>query len=182
MELAIPVVALEATSRTGITTVGANQYSGARTAVAYLAGPSDSIDAKERERGWRDELASRGLQARRIGIGDWSPSAGYSFGMACDLEGLTAVFVSNDQMAVGLMHALSDRGRSVPRDVSIVGFDDVPEAEHLSPPLTTVRQDFEHIGRDMLSVLLGRINGDGSPLPASVPALIERSSTRRLDA
>ena len=70
----------------------------------------------------------------------------------------------------------------VPHDVSIVGFDDVPEAEHLSPPLTTVRQDFEHIGRDMLSVLLGRINGDGSPLPASVPALIERSSTRRLDA
>lgn len=191
MELAVPVVALEATPRAGITTVGANQYSGARTAVAYLAGlghrhiahlagPSDSIDARERERGWRDELAARGLEARRIGIGDWSPSAGYSFGMACDLDGLTAIFAANDQMAVGLMHALSDRGRSVPADVSVVGFDDVPEAEHLSPPLTTVRQDFERIGRDMLSELLGQINGDGSPVSASVPALIERASTRRL--
>ena len=189
MELAIPVVALEATPRSGITTVGADQYYGARTAVnhlaslghqriAHLAGPADSVDSRERERGWRDELASQGLEARLIGTGDWSPSAGYHFGMTCDLDDLTAVFVSNDQMAVGLMHALADRGRSVPGDVSVVGFDDVPEAEHLSPPLTTVRQDFEQIGRDLLHSLLARIAGEDTAIIQSIPQLIERSSTR----
>jgi DNA-binding LacI/PurR family transcriptional regulator len=193
MELAIPVVALEATARPNITTVGADQYSAARSAVTYLAdlghrsiahlaGPRDSVDAQERERGWRDELSARGLDARLIGTGDWSPSAGYTFGMQCDLESLTAVFAANDQMALGLMHALADRGRSVPGDISVIGFDDVPEAEHLSPPLTTVRQDFERIGRDLLSVLLDRINGETEPVPASVPALVERSSTRRIAA
>jgi DNA-binding LacI/PurR family transcriptional regulator len=191
MELAIPVVALEATPRTELTTVGADQYSGARSAVthlaelghrniAHLAGPRDSADARERERGWRDELAARGLEARLIGTGDWSPSAGYRFGMACDPATFSAVFVANDQMALGLIHALSDRGHTVPGNISIVGFDDVPEAEHLSPPLTTVRQDFERIGRDLLSVLLDRINGESTAVSASVPALIERSSTRRI--
>lgn len=190
MELAIPVVALEATPHTGITTVGADQYHGARSAVqhlaslghrhiAHLAGPTDSVDARERERGWRDELNSRGLEARVIGTGDWSPSAGYRFGIDCDLERLSAVFVANDQMAVGLMHALTAQGRSVPNDISVVGFDDVPEAEHLCPPLTTVRQDFERIGRDLLSALLARINGDELAIPQSVPVLIERASTRR---
>ena len=189
MELAIPVVALEATPRTGITTVGADQYTGARSAVAHLAelghrhishlaGPRDSVDARERERGWRDELASRGLETRVIGTGDWSPSAGYRFGMECDLDTLSAVFVANDQMAIGLMHALTVRGRSVPGDISVIGFDDVPEAEYLAPPLTTVRQDFERIGRDLLSALLDRINGDDSAIRQSVPELIERASTR----
>lgn len=189
MELAIPLVALEAAPRAAIATVGANQYSAARTAVshladlghqniAHLAGPDDSVDARERERGWRDELASRGLAARVLGKGDWSPASGYRFGLDCDLESLTAVFVSNDQMAVGVMHALAERGRSVPNDVSVVGFDDVPEAAYLSPPLTTLRQDFESVGRDLLTTLLARINGDQSVLPQSVPEFIERSSTR----
>ena len=193
MDLVIPVVALEATPRSGITTVGADQYHGARRAVnhlaslghrqiTHLAGPADSVDSRERERGWRDELASQGLEARLIGRGDWSPSAGYRFGMECDLDALTAVFVSNDQMAVGLMHALADRGRSVPGDVSVVGFDDVPEAEHLSPPLTTVRQDFEQIGRDLLDSLLRRIAGEDSTIAQSIPQLIERSSTRHRPA
>jgi DNA-binding LacI/PurR family transcriptional regulator len=191
MELGIPVVALEATPRPGIATVGADQYNGARSAVAYLAelghrsiahlaGPSDSVDARERERGWRDEMAARGLDARLLGVGDWSPSAGYRFGSTCNLADLTAVFVANDQMALGLMHALSERGHSVPADISVVGFDDVPEAEHLAPPLTTVRQDFERIGRDMLGVLLARISGDDTTFPQVVPALIERASSRRV--
>jgi DNA-binding LacI/PurR family transcriptional regulator len=189
MELTIPLVALEATSHTGLATVGADQYTGSRMAVrrlielghrgiAHLAGPADSVDARERERGWRDELGAGGLAARVIGVGDWSPSSGYRFGMSSDLDGLTAVFASNDQMSIGLVHALNERGLSVPTDMSIIGFDDIPEAAYMTPPLTTVRQDFERIGRDMLSTLLSRIEGDGATdVPQSVPELIERSST-----
>ncbi|MGK9146398.1 LacI family DNA-binding transcriptional regulator [Plantibacter flavus] len=193
MELTIPLVALEATPRTGITTIGADQYTGARRAVAHLAdlghreiahlaGPPDSVDAQERARGWRDELSARGLAARIVGEGDWSPSSGYRFGRECDLDRLTAVFVSNDQMSMGLIHAITERGRSVPADVSIVGFDDIPEAAYVAPPLTTIRQDFEQIGRDMLDALLARINGEQRTASPSVPELIERASTRRLAA
>lgn len=189
MELTIPLVALEATRHVGLATVGADQYSGARTAVshlvelghrsiAHLAGPAYSVDARERERGWRDELSGHGLAARVIGVGDWSPMSGYTFGSTCSLEGVTAIFASNDQMSIGLVHALNERGLRVPDDISVVGFDDIPEAAYVSPPLTTVRQDFERIGRDMLSTLLARIDGDGTTsLPHSVPELIRRSST-----
>jgi DNA-binding LacI/PurR family transcriptional regulator len=189
MELTIPLVALEATSHVGLATVGADQYNGARSAIrhlvqlghreiAHLAGPSDSVDARERERGWRDELGANSLSARVIGVGDWSPSSGYRFGMSCDLDRITAIFAANDQMSIGLIHALNERGKAVPTDISVVGFDDIPEAAYISPPLTTVRQDFERIGRDMLSTLLAGIGGDRTTvLPQSLPALIERTST-----
>lgn len=189
MELGIPLVALEATPRAGLDTVGVDQYAGARRAVqhlielghrdiVHLAGPSDSVDASERERGWRDALADAGLAARIRQEGDWSPSSGYRFGRALAGKGHTAIFVANDQMALGVIHALTTRGLRVPEDVSIVGFDDIPEAEHFAPPLTTMRQDFELLGRDLLGTLLARIQGDDDlRLAPSVPELIVRSST-----
>lgn len=191
MELVIPLVALEATPRAGITTVGADQYTGARHAVAHLAelghreiahlaGPNDSVDARERVRGWRDELAARGLPAPVMGEGDWSPLSGYRFGASCELDRFSAVFVSNDQMSVGLIHALAERGRSVPGDISVVGFDDIPEAAFFAPPLTTMRQDFQQIGKNLLGALLSGINGDDPVPPTSVPELIDRASTRHI--
>lgn len=189
MELSIPLVVLRAMPRQGLDTVGADQYHGARAAVehlvslghrriGHLAGPAYSVDAQERERGWRDELAAHGLAATVHGVGDWSPAAGYRFGAECDLTDLTAIFAANDQMSVGLMHALRERGRVVPDDISVIGFDDIPEAAHLAPPLTTLRQDFERLGRDMLATLLARIDGSpGVSVVTAVPELIVRSST-----
>jgi DNA-binding LacI/PurR family transcriptional regulator len=188
MELTVPLVALQATPHAGMITVGVDQYEGGRAAtahlielghqrIAHLAGPSDSVDARERERGWRDELASAGLAAQVVGGGDWTPTSGFAFGKALPHD-ITAVFAANDQMALGLIHGLTIRGLSVPHDVSVVGFDDIPEAEHMAPPLTTLRQDFEQLGRDMLVTLLGRINADaGDPVPPSLPLLVERSSS-----
>ena len=69
---------------------------------------------------------------------------------------MTAVFVANDQMALGLLRALHEAGRSVPGDVSVVGFDDIPEAAYFTPPLTTVRQDFIELGRQSFHLLLER--------------------------
>ncbi|WP_440710046.1 LacI family DNA-binding transcriptional regulator [Herbiconiux sp. YIM B11900] len=188
MELTVPLVVLHATELSGIVTVGADQYRGARAAVrhlidlghrdiAHLAGPADAIDARERERGWRDELADHGLSARVIGTGDWTPSAGFAFGSSFPAHEFTGVFAANDQMALGLTHALAERGLRVPDDMSVVGFDDIPEAAHFSPPLTTVRQDFRRLGTDLLVTLLARINGDPPvPAPPAAPQLVVRSS------
>ncbi|MFB2580704.1 LacI family DNA-binding transcriptional regulator [Herbiconiux sp. P15] len=193
MELTVPLVALQATERTGMMTVGVDQYSGGRAAtahlislghrrIAHLTGPADSGDANERERGWRDELAAAGLAARVVGTGDWTPASGFEFGRGLAPD-VTAVFAANDQMALGLIHALTERGLTVPGDISVVGFDDIPEAAHMAPPLTTLRQDFERVGRDMLVTLLARINGDPiEPPPPSLPLLVVRSSAAPLGA
>jgi DNA-binding LacI/PurR family transcriptional regulator len=188
MELTVPLIALQATAHAGMMTVGVDQYAGGRAAtahlialghrrIAHLAGPQDSVDARERERGWRDELAAAGLAAQVVGAGDWTPTSGFAFGQTL-ADDVTAVFAANDQMALGLIHAVTERGLRVPEDLSIVGFDDIPEAEHMAPPLTTLRQDFERVGRDMLVTLLGRINGDASePMGPSQPQLVVRAST-----
>jgi DNA-binding LacI/PurR family transcriptional regulator len=92
--------------------------------------------------------------------------------------GATAVFVSNDQMALGLLRAFTELGVDVPGRVSVVGFDDIPEAEYFSPPLTTVRQDFAAVGRGSIEQLLRRIEGVETLPPLVVPPeLIVRRST-----
>jgi DNA-binding LacI/PurR family transcriptional regulator len=114
--------------------------------VLHLAGPVQAPDAIERIRGWHDELSAHRLEIVDLVRGDWSAASGYQLESRLALEPGDGVFVGNDHMAIGLMSALRERGLRVPEDVSIVGFDDVPEAAYLSPPLTTVRQDFAALG------------------------------------
>ncbi|MFP3381408.1 substrate-binding domain-containing protein, partial [Bacillus sp. SIMBA_069] len=76
-----------------------------------------------------------------------------------------AIFASNDQMALGLMHAAAELGLSVPHDLSVVGFDDIPEAKHFAPPLTTIRQDFGLLGAQAIDVLLAQVEGTEAPGP-----------------
>jgi DNA-binding LacI/PurR family transcriptional regulator len=84
-------------------------------------------------------------------------------------------------MALGLYHAAHELGRAVPGDVSVVGFDDIPEAAHFWPPLTTVRQDFTELGRRCVARLVAEIEGHAEPTPGNIqPELIVRSSTRAL--
>ena len=115
--------------------------------------------------------------------GDWSPRSGYELGRQLLRDGRpSAVFVANDQMALGALRALHEAGTEIPRQVSVVGFDDIPEAQYFTPPLTTVRQDFAEIGRRSLGLMLEMMDadGDGPPSPAMVtPELILRSSTAR---
>ena len=90
--------------------------------------------------------------------GDWSPASGYMAGrtLALDRE-MTAVFAANDDMAIGLIRALAESGRSVPDDVSVMGVDDIPSAAYLNPPLTTVAQDFDQMAVDGLRRLVAMI-------------------------
>jgi DNA-binding LacI/PurR family transcriptional regulator len=111
--------------------------------------------------------------------GDWSARSGYQLGrdLARDPE-VSAVFVANDQMALGVLRALREAGRRVPEDVSVAGFDDIPEAAYFWPPLTTVRQDFHEVGRHAFHLLLDRMAGAESDARRLVePELIVREST-----
>ncbi|MCP1427855.1 DNA-binding LacI/PurR family transcriptional regulator [Microbacterium foliorum] len=146
--------------------------------VHHLAGPADSFAAGERERGWRDTLVAAGVEPTPIVRGDWTAEAGFLAGEA--LLAASAVFCANDQMALGLLRALADAGRRVPEDVSVIGFDDVPDAANYRPPLTTIRQDFTALAHRAVGLLVAEIEGTpGAEASAVVPTLlVERASTR----
>lgn len=193
LDLSIPVVAAASSSRRSPLLVQIDQYRGARAAVrhladlghtriAHIAGPARACDAVERVRGWRDELAGRGLPVVDLVYGDWTAAGGYRIGREMDLEPGMAIFASNDLTALGLMSALRERSLSVPDDISLVGFDDIPEAGYLYPPLTTVRQDFAALGGLMVQKVLVALE-EGEDETTDTPLathLVVRESTRAL--
>ncbi|MHA7240959.1 LacI family DNA-binding transcriptional regulator [Arthrobacter sp. TMS1-12-1] len=155
--------------------------------IAHIAGPDGWFETDARVRGYRSEMEAWGLAPEPLLSGTWTAESGYRAGLALvEDPGITAVFSSNDQMALGLMHAFREQGRRVPEDLSVVGFDDVPEAAHYCPPLTTVRQDFPELGRRCVARLLGLIGEPAAPMTgpdgaaADVrPELVIRASTAR---
>ncbi|ABS04411.1 LacI family DNA-binding transcriptional regulator [Kineococcus radiotolerans] len=145
--------------------------------VHHVAGPPDWAESRARATGWRTALVERLRVVPRPVRGDWSAQSGYTAVGDLPLEEVSALFVGNDQMAAGVLRALADRGRRVPDEVSVVGFDDVPEARFYFPPLTTVHQDFTEIGWRCVRVLLGRLH-DRVVEPGPVTStLVVRSST-----
>ncbi|WP_078948008.1 LacI family DNA-binding transcriptional regulator [Streptomyces griseus] len=149
--------------------------------VHHLAGPQRWYAAKDRLEGWRSALVAHGRPVPRVVEGDWSASSGHAAGreLASD-DSLTSVFVANDDMAIGLIRALAEAGLRVPEDVSVVGFDDVPVAAFVTPPLTTVRQPFDSVAQEGLKRLVHAIENPGAdPLPATDPPvdLVVRAST-----
>ena len=193
-------VAVESDMGGDIPAISVDQVSGARLAVDHLlslghrrvwhvSGPRDWLETHGRIEGWRAALDDAGLAAPRLMTGDWSARSGYAAGVELAARfrstgDVTAVFAANDHMALGMLRAFHEAGVRVPEDVSIVGFDDIPEAEYLSPPLTTVRQDFDEVGRRCIGALLriieaDRPDGPDRPEPDArvAPTLIERTST-----
>jgi DNA-binding LacI/PurR family transcriptional regulator len=148
--------------------------------VHYIAGPESWLDARDRTGGWRQALREAGAPEPEVARGDWSARSGYEIGrdLAVRPE-VTAVFCANDAMALGFLRAAAERGRHVPRDISVVGFDDVPEAPYFVPPLTTVRQDFGALGTRALHLLMDLIMGPAQAQSARPikPDLIVRSSS-----
>jgi DNA-binding LacI/PurR family transcriptional regulator len=187
-DLGVPLLTV-VSQGSGAHRVSLDHYAGARRAVrhlidlghteiAHVCGPTESMDALERLRGWRDALGECGLVAHEPMVGDWSADSGYAAGQRLAGETFSAVFCGNDQMALGLVHALADAGKSVPADMSVIGFDDIPEAAHFSPPLTTIHQDFAQLGRDTMALMLAILADEQTPNPLMrVPELVVRSST-----
>ena len=148
------------------------------TEILHISGPQDWIEAEARMQGYLDEINAADLRTRAPILGDWSAHFGYYAGLELlRFRDFSAVFASNDQMALGFMHACRDNGLRIPEDVSVVGFDDIPEAAHFAPPLTTVRKNFVEIGRRAVALLLGELQGAQPPHELVVPELVVRQST-----
>jgi DNA-binding LacI/PurR family transcriptional regulator len=188
--LRVPLLTSVRTDLPGAHWVGIDSEAGARMAVQHLAelghraivhvaGPADWSEAQDRESGWRAECARLGLETPEVLRGDWTAETGYVIGQRLAAEGsATAVFSANDQTALGLLAAFRDAGVRVPEDVSVVGFDDQPEAPFFAPPLTTVRQDFAGLGERLTALLDALLAGEETDdPPAQTPELVVRRST-----
>jgi DNA-binding LacI/PurR family transcriptional regulator len=187
----VPVVAVEAGPEDSIPVVTVDQVAGGALATEHLlelghrtvwhiAGPTDWVEAQQRLDGWRQTLEAARAHVPEPLYGDWSPGSGYELARSLVAgDDISAVFVGNDQMALGVLRRLHEAGRRVPSDISVVGFDDIPEAEYFTPPLTTVRQNFNEMGRRSLLLLLEQIEtGIRAPRREIVPPeLIVRAST-----
>lgn len=188
----VPIVVVNTGAGPGLSLVDSDQEGGARLAtrhlldlghrtVWHLAGPGASASAASRTRGWAGTLREAGLVPPPVLVGDWTVESGYRNGL--ELAGradVTAVFAANDQMALGLIQALHASGRSVPEQLSVAGFDDMPESAYFWPPLTTVHQDFAEIGRNAVALLLRRLEDPGAVggVERIIPTrLIRRRST-----
>lgn len=147
--------------------------------ILHLAGPPGFYVSELRIQGWRLALSQAELPAPEPYVGDWTAEGGYRAGLAMVKDTrATAAYVAQDRMAQGLLLALYEAGRRVPEDFSVVGFDDLPESAYMIPPLTTVRQDFDALGRSAVDALVARIDGSESPSKRLiVPELVVRRST-----
>lgn len=187
----LPVIAIGVGDGMGVPTVGVDNATGAAMAtehllrlghatVHHIAGPQSWPEARERLSGWRQALLAAGAPVPQWVAGDWSARSGYVLGRQLADEALTAVFCANDHMALGVLRAFAEAGRQVPADVSVVGFDDIPEAPFMIPPLTTVRQDFGALGRhsvDLLRELGASVDVGGTRSIRLTPELKVRRST-----
>jgi DNA-binding LacI/PurR family transcriptional regulator len=186
-----PLVALEGGHAADVPAVTVDQVGGAVQATRHLlelghatvwhiAGPPDWLDGQGRVEGWRSALLAAQAPIPPMITGDWSARSGYDAGLSLATQPeVTAVFAANDQMALGALRAFHEFGRRVPGDISVVGFDDIPESAYFTPPLTTIRQDFDEVGRRGLDLLLQEMGVlESGPRDQTVaPLLVVRASS-----
>jgi DNA-binding LacI/PurR family transcriptional regulator len=153
-----------------------------RRRIAHISGPLDMVAGQDRIEGWRlaHEVAAVEVDPALVETGNFSTDSGRVAMQAllARVPDLDAVFAANDLMAIGAQQVLREAGRDVPGDVAVVGFDDIDAAAHAAPPLTTVAQDIDAMGRRLAELLLLQLAGDTPPQREVLPtALVIRSST-----
>lgn len=188
----LPTVMIDIDRGVEIPSVVVDQFRGGQLAAKHLielgherfariTGPLNWSDARLRNKGWISALKQAQLDASSSKEGDWSSPSGYRATRQLLEEGVdfTALLVGNDQMALGSLRALHEQGLPVPGAVSVIGFDDTPESGYFEPPLTTVRQNFEILGKTSVDYLIQLIEEPSTPHMQQVlqPALIVRDST-----
>lgn len=201
LETGIPMVYLAMEPRDDILVVSIDNYLGARMAVNHLleegyrhighvAGPLDWWEAQERMRGWKDVLSDMQikLEENQWAEGNWSSASGAQAieKLFAQYPEMDAVFVGNDQMALGVMQVSTQKGLRIPDDLGIVGFDNIPESAYFSPPLTTIQQDQYKIGKVAVEEIIQIIESSLEGLDAErsnsfilSPTLIVRQSSLR---
>jgi DNA-binding LacI/PurR family transcriptional regulator len=184
--------------RAGARAVTEHLLGAGHRSVLHLAGPPDWFDARERRRGWAEASVAHGDAELTWVQASWSAADGYRIGRALarggpQWDGLvqrgggapgvgpaprpTAVFAANDQLALGLLRGLWEEGVRVPESVSVAGFDDVEGSGYFVPPLTTVRQPFDVLGRRCIDLLVAAIRGVEVEPVVIAPELVVREST-----
>lgn len=187
---ALPVVFVDSNRGDTHPFVDTDQAQGARLATEHLlglghdtvwhvTGPARSYSAERRREAWQQTLEQHGRDVPAPLSGDWTAASGYAAGVELrEIDEITAVFAANDQMAIGVLRAFREVGRDVPEDVSIVGFDGLPDAAQLWPPLTTVQQHPERVGALAVDALLAELDGvERQQTPLVATELIVREST-----
>jgi DNA-binding LacI/PurR family transcriptional regulator len=186
----IPVVTLDSMYRMDELAVSVDNFAGGAAAtqhlidlghrnIVHISGPQGWFESTTRAAGYTATMLNANLTPQVID-GDWQIDTGYRIGKKLDVDskGVTALFIANDRMTFGFMHAMRERGIEVPKRLSIVGFDDLEEATYSSPPLTTLRQDFKELGNRAMNLLLSEISGTSTKkLDRLIPELIKRGST-----
>jgi LacI family transcriptional regulator len=161
--------------------------------IAHISGPLSFWDAEARRTGWRDTLKKNGLRGEEIHSveGDWNSASGAEavLKLLNVFPGMDAIFAGNDQMAIGAIQKLHEHGYQIPRDIAVIGYDNIAESAYNSPPLTTMSQDFSLMGAKTVEVLISAINAqhEGRDRGAVEPVmlatdLIVRESTLRSPA
>ncbi len=188
----LPMVITAAEPQPGHAVTSVDQFTGGRLGaqhllglghqkIAFINGPLDWYAALLRQQGWLSALQQAGLQPSAEIQSDWTPKGGYNAmsELLKTKKPFTGVLVANDQMALGALHALHEHGFELPQDMSVVGFDDIPESAFLEPPLTTLHQNFSALAQRSLEQLITLIQHPKQlqHVMVLVPELIIRSST-----
>jgi DNA-binding LacI/PurR family transcriptional regulator len=199
--LPVPIVFLTMAVQPGISIVSVDNYLGGCLAtqhlceqgyrhIGHIAGPLEWWEARQRMAGWRDTLIQAGLPVVEAGWaeGNWSSASGERafLQLLGHYPQVDALFVANDQMALGTMYAAYRQGLRIPQDLAVVGFDNLAESAYFWPPLTTVHQDQERVGSAAVQTVVGLIEAARQDQPATQPQvillppeLVIRDSSRR---
>lgn len=146
-----------------------------RRRLMHICGPKDWLDAEERRDGFLAACAEAGVEYAKVSSPDWEAISGHRLAgeIPADVDG---IFASNDQLALGVMRRLHERGIRIPEDIAVVGYDDSVGSDCFWPPLTTVRQPFAEVARGAVSQLVEVMEG-GQPRHELIkPCLVVRES------
>jgi DNA-binding LacI/PurR family transcriptional regulator len=190
----VPIVAVDSNLGYKCPAIHINQELGSRIAtqhliqlghkrIAYLQGPLFWRAAELRFKGWLKELKIAGLNPGPVITGNWTAESGFEAVqrlIAQNWGQYSALVVANDQMALGAIRAFEENGIQIPRSMSVVGFDDIPEAAFFRPPLSTIKQDFARLATSSVECLIGQLNQSKSGRLRTIqPVLVGRESTTR---
>jgi LacI family transcriptional regulator len=202
--LPAPVIFMTMQAQPGVSIVAVDNCAGGRMAtehllqqgyrhIGHISGPLDWWEARQRKAGWQEALLAAGVSAADLHAeqGDWSSASGESAisRLLASYPEMDAVFVGNDQMALSVLQTACRKGIQVPQELAVVGFDGLPETAHYWPPLTTVYQDQQQLGRLAVDELVRMIDSGSKSKPGAEPKvtslqpeLIVRASSVTLGA